>query len=159
MAICDRCNTSIPRCGGYVMYCEASAQIFGGAAAAGRSTEIGCLLLCEKCTTSIYNESSFSRQQPAAVGIDPSRGDLQTQIREALRITIDASLITIAKRQGLAPQEALTQARGLAQEWWTNNQAAARKAMALAKQAPRRMPATPEALVREQPSHKKWWQF
>ena len=137
MAICDRCNTSIPRCGGYVMYSEASAQIFGSAATAGRSTEIGCLLLCEKCTTSIYDESNFSKQQPDAVEIDPSRGDLQTQIREALRITIDASLITIAKRRGLGPQEALVQARRLAQEWWIDKGAAARKAMALAKQSPR----------------------
>ena len=116
-------------------YSEASPQMMlRGALATDGLMEIGCLLLCEKCAKSIYTEVNFSRKQPGVVEVDPSRGELQTQIRQALRTINDASLITTAKRQGLGPQEALTQARGLAQEWWIDKGAAARKAMALAKQ-------------------------
>lgn len=150
MAICDRCSTSIHQGDGYLTYSDASVQVYEtGTPSLGAGLEIGCLLLCEKCATGIYTDANFSKQVPRTIVIDPSRGgDLMTELGQAQRMAHDASLVTIAKRQGLSPQQALDQARRLGQEWWTDKEGAARKAMALAKAGPGKATA-----------QRKWWQF
>ena len=160
MAICDRCSTGIDQGDGYLTYSDASVQIYEGAPSLDGGLEVGCLFLCEECAKSIYTDANFSKAQPAAIEIDPSHGgELTTQLRQAMTAVNDASLVIIAKKQGLSPQQALDQARRLAQEWWTDKESATRKVTALAKEAGGGTAPTAEAPAGKAPRQKRWWQF
>ena len=111
-ATCDRCNGSINRGEGFVVYSKAS---FGPPNAL---QETGNMLLCGSCVDDILNANNFATEFPQQQELSADILTDMARLRPIMQQANTASIVGLCKKRGLGPHEAKAKAREFARSWW-----------------------------------------
>jgi hypothetical protein len=118
MAICDRCDNNVDDVHRYLFYSSGLITTAISIEAFGVNSEIGLLLLCQRCTETLMTTERFSSTTARPVNLDAF-----TEIASAWNAADDvrdAGIIERCRAVGFGPIEATVAARQQAEKYDMN---------------------------------------
>lgn len=141
--ICDRCNELLAQGGGYAVYTGARQGIgivsMFVSSAGSDGEELGAMMYCDRCADEVFAPAVWRTAKEETLRFDAHTAH-NRDTKSTRRSLIDAGIALIAKRRGLTPTRAKTEAKQLGGLWWHKPSAVA---LQLAQRAQRPRPIYP----------------
>jgi hypothetical protein len=113
------------------------------------TTETGGMLLCGKCADTVFTDSNWRKATTAPIIIDDDRN--MRALKDAQVMANSYAIAVRAKRRGLTPTQARSEAREIALLFWEDNAAAVHRLKSQTTSTPSQ--GSPDTSIR------RWWQF